>query len=332
MNRKNIHAGFPALLVLLMVLAGCPNPSGDSESEAPELRGTVSVNGSASVGGTLTADTSLLEGAGDISYQWIQNETTVIEGAAGESYKPAAADAGKTLKIRVSRAGYSGSIESEPVGPVVAFGKSFEYTLKDTTRFFSLAQGKEIDASKSNTAEWDFAIEVRTNNPFCSIYTNSGESAVYFNTTGNGGVWFTNKTDFNSVILTDRVTDLTGDNTEYADYVTDVTRYQEGMYDALEGRMNIMTYYGYASGNGLTADTAFGWSTPGPPSYPFYEFNKRAFAYADGGMPPPWYPTTQVYIIRHGDGVSYSKLQFTGVRYRSGFTYILSFKFENLER
>jgi hypothetical protein len=104
--------------------------------------------------------------------------------------------------------------------------------------------------------------------------------------------------------------------------------------------MNIMTYWGYTSdtsktggytpGDGLSEATRFGWSYPGPPDHPFYEFNKKAFAYNTGGMPPPWEPTGEVYIIKHADGSGYSKFQVTSVRYRSGYTYLLSVRFENL--
>jgi hypothetical protein len=332
MNKHFLHAVCTALLVL-PVLAGCQNPS-DSGGEDPALSGAVSVNGSPSVGGTLTADTSLLEGTGDITYQWILDESAVIEGAAGETYEPVNADAGKTVKVRVSRAGYSGTIESDPVGPVAVSQNSFSYTLSNTIKYISFSQGKELPASKSNTAEWDIALEVRGQDGFCYIYTNSGESAEAFGAAGAGGVWFTSKTDFDAVTLADRVTEYTGENEQYADcaaYETDVTRYQTAMFGPIPSRMNIMTYYGYASGDGKTEGTAFGWSNPGPPSYPFYEFNKRAFGAVTGGMPPPWYPTKQVYIIRHADGVSYSKFQVYGLRYQRGYTFVVSFKFQNLE-
>ena len=117
----------------------------------------------------------------------------------------------------------------------------------------------------------------------------------------------------------------------YLERDNDVTRYQGAMNGPAMGRMNIMTYYGYASGSGETAEDPFGYSVPGPPGSPFYEFNKRAFAYATGGMPPPWFPTKQVYIIRHADGVSYSKLQVTAVSYKRGYIYILGFQFANLD-
>jgi hypothetical protein len=333
MNRRFLYAVFPVLLALTLVLAGCPDPSGDSESGAPELRGTVSVNGSASVGGTLTADTSLLEGAGAVSYQWIWDNATVIEGAAGETYDPVAGDVDKTIKVRVSRAGYAGNRESEPVGPVAAAGGSFSYTLNNTIKYISLSRGAELSASKRGTNEWDLALEVIGQDGFCYLYTNSGETAEAFGTTGQGGVWFTNKTDFDSVTLADRVTDYTGDNAPYADcavYETDVTRYQMGMSTIPARRMNIMTYYGYATGDGLTEATAFGWSTPGPPSYPFYEFNKKAFGAVTGGMPPPWYATRQVYIIRHADGESYSKFQVYALKYQRGYSFVVSFKIKTL--
>jgi hypothetical protein len=92
-----------------------------------------------------------------------------------------------------------------------------------------------------------------------------------------------------------------------------------------------MTYYGYEGGDGSKANP-FSWSTdPGPPIGPFYKFNKKAIGYATGGMPPPWYPTNQVYIIRHANGTSYSKLQVYSLRYQVGYNFILGFKFENLE-
>jgi hypothetical protein len=330
MNIRNKYLVFPSLF-LLLVFAGCRNPS-DTGGETPELRGAVSVNGSASVGGTLTVDTTLLEGSGVVSYQWIRGESTVINGAAEDTYTPSADDVDKTIKARVSRAGYAGSVESDPVGPVAALGSSFSYTLSNTIKFISLSRGVELPASKKNTNEWDIALEVSGTDGFCYIYTNSGESARAFGTTGQGGVWFTNKTNFDAVTLTDRVTEYTGENAQYVDcaaYETDVIRHQVGMTTAPAKGMNIMTYYGYASGTGSETDP-FLWSTPGPPEAPFYEFNKKAFGAVTGGMPPPWYPTKEVYIIRHADGTSYSKFQVYSLSYRRGYSFIVSFKFKNL--
>jgi hypothetical protein len=118
-------------------------------------------------------------------------------------------------------------------------------------------------------------------------------------------------------------------------YVTDVMRYQKAMNGNVGGVMNIMTYYGYRDTenyDGTSEEKAFQWSLPGPPSYPFYDFNKKAFAYVEGGMPPPWHETGQVYVVRHADGETYSKLQFYSVAYRSGYIYRVKFKFKTLEQ
>jgi hypothetical protein len=195
-------------------------------------------------------------------------------------------------------------------------------------KYYSLSQGAEVDASKRATAEWDIALEAL--DYFFYIYTNSGYTATEFGGTGGqGGVWFTDKTDFDAVVLSDRVTDFSGENAEYAAYVTDVKRYQPSMNGTPFGPMNIMTYYGYEGGAGSSNDP-FIMSTGAPFEHPFFEFNKKAFAAAGTTMPPSWYETNQVYVIRHADGTSYSKFQAYDFFYTKGFKYTISFKFEPL--
>jgi hypothetical protein len=195
-------------------------------------------------------------------------------------------------------------------------------------KYYSLSQGAEVDASKRATAEWDIALEAI--DAFFYLYTNSGYTATEFGGTGGqGGVWFTNKTDFDSVLLSDRVTDFSGENAEYAAYVTDVKRYQPSMTGTPIGTMNIMTYYGYEGGDGSYSNP-FTLSTGAPFGHPFFEFNKKAFAAAGTTMPPSWYETNQVYVIRHADGASYSKFQVYDFFYTRGYKYTISFKFEPL--
>ena len=325
MNTRFVHAG----IILALLLPGCQNHS-DSGSGDPPLRGTINLAGSPTVGQTLYVEADGLEGTGDISYRWIQGESTVIEGAAGDSYVPVEADVGQTITARASRAGYAGTVDSEPAGPVTNPVKGrFDYSLHGETKYFSLSRGVELDESAKNTGEWDIALKSGVG--FLYIYTNSGSSAAELGSGGKGGVWFTEKTDFNDTVFEDRVTDFSGDYAEYEVYVTDVTRYQHAMSASLPGPMNIMTYYGYRTGSGETMEDPFEWSVPGPPSAPFYEFNKKAFAYVTGGMPPPWYPTRRVYIVRHGDGEHYSKFQVSALRYQTGFTFVLTFRFEMFE-
>ena len=79
---------------------------------APNNRatGAPTITGAAQVGETLTADTSGIadaDGLGNVSYgyQWIRNDggtDTDISGATDSGYTLAAADEGKTVKVRVS--------------------------------------------------------------------------------------------------------------------------------------------------------------------------------------------------------------------------------------
>ena len=73
------------------------------------LTGTVSINGTAMVGQTLTANTSSLGGSGSIFYQWRQNGTTVI-GTNSPTFEVIVA--GYTIILTVTRSGNSGSITS----------------------------------------------------------------------------------------------------------------------------------------------------------------------------------------------------------------------------
>ena len=89
--------------------------------------GAPTITGTAQVGETLTASTA---GIGDadglddavFSYQWLGNDAD-ISGATGQTYTPGAADAGKTLKVRVAFTDGGGTAEtltSAATGPVAA--------------------------------------------------------------------------------------------------------------------------------------------------------------------------------------------------------------------
>ena len=81
------------------------------------------INGTAQVGETLTADTSGIVDADGLtnvsySYQWIRNDGTTdtdIQGATSSTYTLVSADEGKTIKVRVSftdDAGHSETLTS----------------------------------------------------------------------------------------------------------------------------------------------------------------------------------------------------------------------------
>jgi hypothetical protein len=89
----------------------------------PTLTGSVTIGGTAQVGSTLTANTSSLNGSGSISYQWLRGGSA-ISGATGATYTLVADDEGSYIKVRVSRSGMSGSVESQQTGPVTGGGDS----------------------------------------------------------------------------------------------------------------------------------------------------------------------------------------------------------------
>ena len=98
-------------------------PPSDDEPKIIPLK-SVSVTGDAKVGSTLTAEVK--PPAATVSYQWLRSdgrESTynIIEGASGKTYELTAADAGKYIKARATGKGnYTGTVESEPLGPVEA--------------------------------------------------------------------------------------------------------------------------------------------------------------------------------------------------------------------
>jgi hypothetical protein len=181
------------------------------------------------------------------------------------------------------------------------------------TAYYDLATGLPVPV----TGHWDFGVEYQSgslqykDSGLVFFYTKSGDSGL-----GDGAVWFTDEEDYDEVeSADDAVTDFSGTYAEYAPYVNDVNRWAYGMGgDRYEVPMNMMTYFGFPGGDGLTYGTAFTvnpYDPDDPEHYVFYDFDKKAAYTDEGGMPPDFAPTNQVYIIRHGDGEVYSKLQVT---------------------
>ena len=96
--------------VLTSTATGAVSPAVQQQSINTPATGDPTINGTAQVGETLTADTSGISDSDGItsvsySYQWIRNDGTSdadISGATDSSYTLAAADEGKTIKIKVS--------------------------------------------------------------------------------------------------------------------------------------------------------------------------------------------------------------------------------------
>lgn len=171
--------------------------------------------------------------------------------------------------------------------------------------YYSLATGQQVsDAAKIASKEWDIAFQRSR-----MIYTNSGATADATTSGGLGGVWFTNKTDFGGVSDEDEV-ETTGNYAEYADFTADVVKYTS---TTASSRFNVMTYWGFKSGTGTSEDpyttyamTDFEDTTKFVP----YGYNKKNYIKMTQMIPSASFELTgQVYIIKHGDGEHYSKVQ-----------------------
>ncbi|GAB6391435.1 MAG: hypothetical protein MdMp014T_0808 [Treponematales bacterium] len=95
---------------------GGPEP----EPALPSLTGMVTITGRPMPGMTLRADTSMLGGSGEISYQWKKADSAdgayaAISGATAASYWLGSGVLNRYFKVEVTRAGYTGSLESGAV-------------------------------------------------------------------------------------------------------------------------------------------------------------------------------------------------------------------------
>lgn len=93
-------------------------PYGFKTLEAP-LTGSVTISGTAKIGETLTANTTInISGEGALSFKW-SRDGEVIDGATGETYTLTVADLGKKIKVEVTAANCTGSLISTETAAVV---------------------------------------------------------------------------------------------------------------------------------------------------------------------------------------------------------------------
>ena len=168
--------------------------------------------------------------------------------------------------------------------------------------YFSLKNGTEVDSGKSNTTEWDLQIPAGTR-----ILTNSGTTAAALGSGGTGGSVFLNTTDFSVDVDTSTLT-----------VTPDWGAYTSGMGAPSLGNFSVMSFPGYASGDGSVGNpyATVNWSA--------HEF----FWYP--AMPPVFTMTDRVYAVKFGDGSGYSKLQILSTEYDTDNYYIL-IKYEEIE-
>jgi hypothetical protein len=219
-------------------------------------------------------------------------------------------------------------LEQDETGVFTLTDQKFLHTAG--MQYYSLTDGTKLKLSDKSTKKWDIAMGRYTSPSYLFVYTNSGITATELGTGGQGGVWFTDTTDFNSVTsASGRVTDFSGVYAEYEPYTKDVHRWIQGMNGVSKQRLNIITYYGYPSGNGLTEASHFGMDEENEEMI-FFTYDKRAAYKGIGGMPPQYEPTQQVYIIGNPDGITFFKFQIVKIAV-SGQSYAVDFKFAKLD-
>jgi hypothetical protein len=175
----------------------------------------------------------------------------------------------------------------------------------DGTVYYSLSTGQQItDPADIASDTWDIAF-MRSTNVWRMIMTNSGDTAVDLISSGDGSVWYTEKFDLDDVRMEDKVDPPEGILGLYA---TDQKRWIDVMGNVRVLNLNVMTFVGYA--NETAADGSSTQPFAGTPEHEMpYLYNKKQFYKSPGGMPPGFVATGRVYIIRHGDGAHYSKIQ-----------------------
>jgi endo-1,4-beta-xylanase len=162
--------------------------TGNSSSNI--LTGTVIITGTAQVGQPLTANTDNLDGSGTISYQWKRGDSaaaegTDITGATSATYTLVAADENKYITVTVTREGYTDSITSNELGPIIAAGVALPTvsTVTVNSTATSVAKGQTLQFtvtvvgtnSPSQTVNWTI---VETNKKAGTSIDTSGKLTV----------------------------------------------------------------------------------------------------------------------------------------------------------
>ncbi len=185
--------------------------------------------------------------------------------------------------------------------------------------YISLANGTILDDSAANTASWDLKFTYDR-----TIHTNSGATATLESSGGTGGVYFVDSaTTVNGVSaanLTAAEAVFDGGETGWDTYKHyDDTRYYQTQTTE-STQMNVMTYHGYDSGDGLAGTTP----------YNGYNYDADSFYHNAGGMPPTYVMDECVYIIRHGDGTKHTAVQVSALE-TSGSDRVYQISYYNLD-
>ncbi|MDR0456169.1 MAG: leucine-rich repeat domain-containing protein [Treponema sp.] len=190
-----------ALMAVIFVLAftACKEP--DTGPVEKLLTGTVSIDGTAQVGQTLTANTGSLGGSGTITYQWKRGSTVI--GTDSSTYIIQSADVGSTITVTVSRDGYSGSITSSPTAVVTGESTthSLAFTLIRNGTAYSVAKGTSTAAAVTVPAVHNGLPVTEIADSGFASYMNLTSITIPDSVTKIGSFAFSNNTSLTSITL-----------------------------------------------------------------------------------------------------------------------------------
>lgn len=171
--------------------------------------------------------------------------------------------------------------------------KSLTVTSTSAYTYWDLSTGTEV--TDPATQDWDIAFSSATQ----GILTNSGATATALASSGAGGVWYAGTTDFDSVTSTSGA-----DFTEAfaVDTSVSVSTSNGSSTTTSTAVLNQMTKLDYVSGDGSASNPYVNDASAGVyDGEAYYAYNQGVSA------------SGEVYIIRHGDGTTFSKLQVTSL-------------------
>jgi hypothetical protein len=116
---------------------------------------------------------------------------------------------------------------------------------------------KEVSGAGIASEDWDLAFP---NNR--TIWTNSGDTAAQKLSGGQGGVWHTNKTNFDDVTLAGKKEGVDDDGFDYTFLNTDLCRRVVSMDGVIQKNFNVMSFVGFDN----EADAGVGLAEATPPT------------------------------------------------------------------
>jgi|GEM_PF-1295372 len=168
------------------------SPAVGPVTAAPQLTGTVTIQGTPQVNVQLTAiTTGLIGGSGATSFQWRVGNANV--GTNSSTFTPAANHVNQMITVVVTRAGHTGSVTSPAVGPVQAAGGGVTVPSAPTGVTATAISASAIQISwNAVSGATNYRVEVRTTltGAWSALATVTGTSHTHTGLPANTQRWY----------------------------------------------------------------------------------------------------------------------------------------------